>query len=585
MTGAITVYDEYGEYWEISNIEVTNTFVLAQTVTNHNVRNTHWHDRNVTRRLASIMVVRGGDGPKAVTPGTNVRDYNHVYIKNCYAHDVQSEQPVSSVQNVFGTDSVTDGGRRDKVCGGIFIQGVGFDPNGTALQGGYWSYNDILFEGNIIKRVAMTGFRNGSGGHNGSGTGNKVIFRGNYIESCGGDGFVHTRAAGQGENRSIVENNIIKDACTNPNNSTYNYAAAWAIYSVDSTLRYNECYGSMYGYQDSEAWDFDGGCVRSVYEYNYSHHNAGGSILFMGAGQANCVYRFNISANDGIGARGVATVTKTVADGGTTVVNPNSSSYTAFVSQSVFHYASGSTSGSNPATPLIHNNTIYIGDGFTVGLFGQNQAQAVNYYVRFYNNILIKEGEGQIHLARGHNGAGNNNGSVVTPNHFKNNILWGYDTNPASGKRDKFANGNTLSLTNLLNQSGSRFINPMLKIQKSKNADILRAHRDTAFSEDVYNDPAALEAFVGTERLRRRASIFAPINADSPAIRVGENGKMPGMVIPIGTNPTIDNAWNGGGSGMSEEDFRAKEDFFGVPIAADSWPIGAAAAPYTPPRP
>jgi hypothetical protein len=562
MTGAITIYQE--EYWEIYNIEVTNSFDFPQTLSDPSLRDTHWYKNNVIKRLCGISVAYAG--PSLTR--------NHIWIKNCYVHDSQSEHSVSTTQNAFGT--ITDqGARKLKVSGGIAVTGDAYDEDGKNVTDTGSVWNDLLIEGNIIRRVCQTGIRNTSAKE-----GEKIIFRGNFIEYVGGDGFVLTRTKGSGANASVAEYNIIKDTCSNPNNGSTNFAGAWAIYTLDTLLQYNECYGTMYGYQDSEAFDFDGGCERSIYQYNYSHHNSGGAILFMGAGQRDCVYRLNVSANDGIGARGLNSVNPASMVG----TAANTSSYTSFpYGESVFHYATGAQAASSRSNPLIYNNTIYIGDGFSIGLFGQNDTTARNYFVKFYNNILIKAGEGTVYLARAHrepNGVAQ--GGINTETHFRNNILWAYDdvTKPTVGNRNKFNNGNAIAFTQLLNQSGSRFVNPVLKIQKPANAELLKAHRDTGFTDEFVNDPAALEAFTGKERLRRRASLFAPINVNSPAIKPGTNGKMPGMVIPYPTNATIDNAWNGGGSGHSAEVWRPKEDFFGTGITADNWPIGAAAAPW-----
>ena len=522
------------------------------------------------RRLCAIYFAVTGNAAK-----------RHIVIKNNYCHDVQSENSRTTAMNAFGNDhSALENTRRLKVSGGIAVVEIRSTVDGVTIPNTSFAWHDLLIEGNIVKRVSQTGLRNTS-----QVEGEKIIFRGNYIEAVGGDGFVLTRTKGTGENRSMAEYNIIKDVCSNPNNSTANFAAAWAIYTLDTTLRYNEAYGTMYGYQDSEAFDFDGGCKRSVYEYNYSHHNAGGAILFMGAGQGDCVYRFNISANDGIGTRGLYDIRN---DGNSPAdampVSNTQASYTGFSNgQSVFHYATGSESSSSSATPLIHNNTIYIGDGYTIGLFGQNETTARNYYVRFYNNILIKAGAGTLYLARAHrepNGVAQ--GSINNPAHFKNNILWAYElAAPDTGVQNKISNGNTWPIDTLMQaQYNNQFADPKLKIQQAANVSLLRAQRDTVFPETDFNDPEKLALFTGKERLRNRAGMFAPEDANSPAVKITD-GKGPGMVMPAGTNAAIDNAWNGG-TGAAAQEFKIKEDFYGAAVTDDNWPIGAAAAPFTP---
>jgi hypothetical protein len=572
MTAPITVVD--GEYWEVYNMELTNSFKFPDLAATPGLRDTHWYDNDVIKRLATIYFAATGNAAK-----------RHIVIKNNYCHDAQSENSRTPANNAFGetyayltTSTSSINSRRLKVSGGIAVAEIPWTPDGTRIENTQFAWHDLLIEGNIVKRVAQTGLRNTS-----QVEGEKIIFRGNYIEAVGGDAFVLTRTKGLGENRSMAEYNIVKDTSANPNNGTANFAAAWAIYTLDTTLRYNEVYGTVYGYQDSEAFDFDGGCKRSVYEYNYSHHNAGGAILFMSAGQGDCVYRFNISANDGIGTIGLYNIhIDGTAPADAMPVSNTQSSYTAFpFGQSIFHYATGTQSTASSATPLIHNNTFYVGDGFTVGLYGQNTDTARDYYVRFYNNILIKAGAGTLYLARAHretNGVAG--GSINSPAHFKNNILWGYElAAPTVGVEAKISNGNTVPIATLMQETyKNRFVNPDLGIQSAANAALLRAQRDTAFPEADYNDPAKLALFTGKARLRNRVSMFAPADANSPAVKI-TGGKGPGMVIPVGTDATIDNAWNGGDYAA---DFRIKEDLFGTAITDDNWPIGAAAAPFTP---
>ena len=47
--------------------------------------------------------------------------------------------------------------------------------------------------------------------------------------------------------------------------------------------------------------------------------------------------------------------------------------------------------------PTIHNNTIYVGDGISTSLFGEgNSSDNSGTVANFYNNILYKEGTGQL---------------------------------------------------------------------------------------------------------------------------------------------------------------------------------------------
>lgn len=74
-------------------------------------------------------------------------------------------------------------------------------------------------------------------------------------------------------------------------------AALWSYYSDGVVMRFNEAYGTRRLKGDGEAWDFDVGVSNSVYEYNYSHDNAGGVLLIMN-GTANNRFCRNISQDD-----------------------------------------------------------------------------------------------------------------------------------------------------------------------------------------------------------------------------------------------------------------------------------------------
>ncbi|GHV89075.1 hypothetical protein AGMMS50267_14350 [Spirochaetia bacterium] len=522
-------------YWEIRNLEITNTFDNPTTKPNH------WYDMEVRKGLAGIMITR--NDPQYMMEG-NV-------VKNCYVHDVQSEHT-----NNGGTPNWTSnyfGGthNRSKGVGGIFA-----------------GYKDVTIEGNIVKKVGLEGIRNNGDGDNRTTiTGVKII--GNYVELTAGDGIVIS-----GNSDSLVEGNVIKDSCAAPNLGGANYAACWCYRSNTTTFQYNEAYGTLYGNLDGEAWDIDNQSDKVVYQYNYSHQNAGGAVLFMGD-QTNGIFRYNISANDGGGSRYMATI----ANGaGAAPVDPNADPYKNWTrGQSLIHYCVDTTPSAVARVPLVHNNTFYIGDGLSPAVYGRTSSGSgsrQDNYVRFYNNILLKVGalatvDGTtypVSLSNVHNPPSYTNGQMQNEtNGFKNNLLWGYDTNADTDDTvNRFVNSGT-SISAMITNGKIKSFNPKLKIQETGGVDELRAQRDTPLPDAAYTDPAALAAFTGKTKLRARASLFAPV-AGSPVINAG-------MAIPGTTDTTIDNAWNDGG---------VTKDFFDQNINAATPPIGAAAAPYTP---
>jgi len=580
-SGAITLWEQH--HWRIRNIQVTNTFkdFLAE-------RDTHWYDTMVPKHLSGIFIggvsdTRNNPDFRQVIDPDDITTYN-IIVEHCYVHDVQSMHQNNGRGGAFQNSQVLGGGAASpvfKVVGGIIVYGLHYNYDGASIpgSGNYFSYNGLLLQNNIVKRVGLEGLRNKTTPDMQGWANSNVVFRGNYLEDIFGDGIVvdgiqasdALNARGDHKN-GLVESNIITRACAAPNSGSANYAAVWAMTCRDTTFQFNEVYGSLYGWNDGEAWDIDIGSNRVVYQYNFSHHNQGGTILFM-SGITNGIFRYNISANDGGGTRSLSSVYPGI--------NTSSDSFTRWNNgQCFFHYSFANVTGSNNI-PLIYNNTFYVGDGINVGVFGNDTTSSANRYVRFYNNIILKEGDGRVVLAYGQTGNGNITGSIINPaSGFKNNILWAVDKD-GNPRTNAFSNGSD-GMTPILGAAtgsdysganGNRWISPQLQIQTDRtNIARLKDMALTKLPADAIADPAVLQQFTGRERLRSRASMFSPVDNTSPAIGAG-------MLIP-GTAQTnnsehssIDHAWN--------PLQPLTEDLFDNPINWNAPPIGAAAASYT----
>ncbi|WP_069886085.1 right-handed parallel beta-helix repeat-containing protein [Streptomyces luteocolor] len=119
-----------------------------------------------------------------------------------------------------------------------------------------------------------------------------VRFQRNKAYDVGGDGIVIHETS-----RARVEHNYVDGF--NMRSAGYN-AGVWAWESEDALYQYNEVTGG-HGTRDSMAYDIDGGNVRNVYRYNYSHDNEGGFLLVCnGEGKVSDGNRIhdNISVND-----------------------------------------------------------------------------------------------------------------------------------------------------------------------------------------------------------------------------------------------------------------------------------------------
>jgi uncharacterized protein YjdB len=298
QSATIDVLD--GSYLEINNFEVTN-----------------YSDTVISQR-AGIAIK---------TSATNQAEWEAnphkgIVIRNNYVHDVNGNPTGHKVGS-----------------GGILLLG---------------NISDALVENNKVVNVDIEGIRNAGLYKEGDIKANfpkvltNVQFRNNYIEKVQGDGIVMSNV---GENGRIEYNTVVDHSYKNVGN--VNYAGLWVIGVKDTIAQYNEVYGGKYGYNDGEAFDVDMFSEGMLYQYNYSHDNRGGFMLFMG-GSTNSLVRYNISVNDGNGAE-------------------------------IFHYLPSSQNDS----PLIHNNTFFTDSHINTKIFSPK----TNQYVKLYNNIFMAKGE------------------------------------------------------------------------------------------------------------------------------------------------------------------------------------------------
>ncbi|WP_438348746.1 S-layer homology domain-containing protein [Paenibacillus sp. FA6] len=332
MSATIDVVD--GSYLEFHNFELTNK------------------NPNVVSQRAGINIR---------TASTTVQEWEAnrhqgIVIKNNYVHDVDGNPTGWKVGS-----------------GGILILG---------------NITDVLVEGNIVKHVDIEGIRNAGLYKEGDINANfprvfeDIIFNNNYVEDTQGDAFVMSNV---GKNGRMEYNTVVKHSSKNVGN--VNYAGLWVIGVKDMIMQYNEVYGGVYGYNDGQAFDVDMFCEGTLYQYNYSHSNRGGFILFMG-GSKNSLVRYNVSVNDGDG-------------------------------RYIFHYLPTSAGDA----PLIHNNTFFTDSNINTKLISDPGK-----YLRFYNNIFYSKANttlGQDRFAGGE---------------VKNNIFY-----PGTGYQDAVLTGISLA--------------------------------------------------------------------------------------------------------------------------------------------
>lgn len=234
---------ENQEYWEIENLEITNTGTTP-----------------AVRRGVHVEVENFGEA-------------HHIYLRSLTIHDVN------------GIDTEKPNGGIDYTCAG---------------DGKPSRFVDLRIENNQIFHVDRSGIFGWSDRWQRSKwyPSLEVVIRGNILTDIGGDGIVPVATDG-----ALVEHNIVGHA--NQRSEGYN-VAIWPWSADNTVVQYNEAYGTK-GQRDGEGFDSDWNSRNTIIQYNYSHENDGGFLLICdegghspgeSAGNSGTIVRYNISQND-----------------------------------------------------------------------------------------------------------------------------------------------------------------------------------------------------------------------------------------------------------------------------------------------
>jgi PKD repeat protein len=222
---AVHLYNQ--EYWEINNLEVTNYDPAGPAI----------------RQGVRIL-------------GEEVGTLHHIHLLNLDVHDVNGD--------------MTTGRDKGKCNAGILIDVVGAS---TPTK-----FDDVLVEGCSIHDLSRTALKIWSDW--GSFCTNEnvtlhtnVVVRNNYVDNYAGDGICPFMTDG-----AITEYNVSSRGCYELDLAN---APIWSWDMVDGVFQYNEVYDTVQT-RDGMGFDIDGCCLRCMYQYNYTHDNAGGMIMIIG---------------------------------------------------------------------------------------------------------------------------------------------------------------------------------------------------------------------------------------------------------------------------------------------------------------
>ncbi|UXX77693.1 DNRLRE domain-containing protein [Reichenbachiella carrageenanivorans] len=253
--GLPTVFLENAEYWEINNLEITNS----------DGSNTYQSN------LWGIMV-----------DVTEAGEFNHIYIRNCYIHMINGEV------------SLADAPNEGKETGGITVT-VSSGSSDPA-----W-YRDLKIQNNRIGGELGGDLVSGMGISTESTHGKiqlgedrklfqEVVVTENVIGPTG-----RNNAVIRVSEKALVEHNLFKDSSRKmTGHNVYNYN------TLDFVIQYNEAYGNVGPSTDKDrgGYDADYQSQNTYIQYNYSHDNNWTLGIMKRATNENVVFRYNIAQND-----------------------------------------------------------------------------------------------------------------------------------------------------------------------------------------------------------------------------------------------------------------------------------------------
>lgn len=306
----------------------------------------------------------------------------HIFIKNITIQEVYYENPGF----IRGKEEVKTANGSQKYGWGIRL--IDNDPE-TVME-------NIKIENCIINSVSHTGIKL---------TGNsknirKVQLLNNTILNTGGPGIQMSEVT----EIHVSKNKVSHSGCTDDSRKWGRGSGLWTWGSSNVLIEKNEfIYANGPG--DSAGAHIDYNCDNIVIQYNLSAYNAGGFCEILG-NNYNCIYRYNISINDGHRIKG---------------------EHGAFQEGKVFWLSGyqGSKEPKGPVNSYFYNNTIYS----DVSIEAKFAIDDTSKGLVIANNIFCIKGGSKVVLGD-QNRKDNQNKLKVENVFFKNNLFLNKTTWP-----------------------------------------------------------------------------------------------------------------------------------------------------------
>ncbi|WP_273488228.1 LPXTG cell wall anchor domain-containing protein [Ancrocorticia populi] len=266
-----TVLLKNQEYWEIRNLEITNTDEDSE------------EQYTQPRRAVTVQNVDAGTLSHIRLEGLRIKDI--------YGESKKDLGGSGAIQLEIDTeDNVTRSKFDDVVITGNEIEnvnrsGINMSTVWKCREAMAWDDPCDPQNPDAFPYVPSTG----------------LVISHNSLRNIGGDGIVVQMNDG-----AVVESNFLDTGSSRYNAEN---AGIW-VWNADNTLfQYNVVTNSQKVNQnDGTAWDADYGSRNTVFQYNLSYNNAGGGMFFCGCGDwkieglgytTDATYRYNLSVGDG----------------------------------------------------------------------------------------------------------------------------------------------------------------------------------------------------------------------------------------------------------------------------------------------
>ena len=276
------------QYIEVEGLEITNSRELG------NPDGLAYNDRDAMNRTGVAVIAQdAGTLHHIVLAGLNIHDVTgNVYDKHlanggiyCIAH--YPKDPSRRETDIARFDDMRIVGNRLDTVGRWGIA-VGYTAYLNELDAD--DYGDGTIADEAIARWGHTG----------------VLVENNYVKDAGGDAITVMYC-----DRPLVQYNVAQGAARQVNDVDYSAtdfgkvaAGIWPWRCKNAVFQYNEVFGmrgGAHGNDDGQAWDADYG-DGTLYQYNYSHGNTGGTVMFCMSKSVNNTFRYNIAQGDLKGA-------------------------------------------------------------------------------------------------------------------------------------------------------------------------------------------------------------------------------------------------------------------------------------------